>query len=99
MNMSKILVYTSEQESGLSSNALEALGFGQRISKATKKPVEAVVIGSNVKSVAEEAILCGASTVYQVENPLLANYQADLYFESLLAAFEKSAADIFVIPF
>ncbi|MDQ0257134.1 electron transfer flavoprotein alpha subunit [Evansella vedderi] len=97
--MSKVLVYVDQLEGNLSSNAREALTFSKGLANSFAGNVTAVVIGSNVEAAANEAIACGATIVYRAEDPLLADYEVDLYLEALYTAFHQSDADILILPF
>jgi len=97
--MSKILIYATQQEDSLTSGAKEALAFGSRLASATGGSVEAVLVGHSNMSGATEAIACGASKVYTVNNPMLAEYQVELFVDSLLKVFYQSGADVLLLSF
>jgi electron transfer flavoprotein alpha subunit len=97
--MSKILIYASQQDESLSSGAKEALAFGSRLANATAGSVEVVLIGPATTAGAKEAISYGASKVYTIANPLLAEYQVELYVDSLYTVFQQSDADVLLLSF
>ncbi|MEH7073524.1 electron transfer flavoprotein subunit alpha/FixB family protein [Neobacillus drentensis] len=97
--MTKILVYANHQEESLSSGAKEVLAFGSRLASVTEGTVEAVLVGVKPTAGAKEAISYGASKVYTVCNPLLAEYQVDLYVDSLYTVFQQSGADVLLLSF
>jgi electron transfer flavoprotein alpha subunit len=97
--MSKILIYANQQEESLSSGAKEALAFGSRLARATTGSVEAVIVGAATETGAKEAIAFGASKVYRVNNPLLLEYQVELYVDSLFTVFQQSGADVLLLSF
>ncbi|MEH7155722.1 electron transfer flavoprotein subunit alpha/FixB family protein [Neobacillus drentensis] len=97
--MNKILIYTHHQEESLSSGAKEVLAFGSRLASVTEGTVEAVLVGVKPTAGAKEAISYGASKVYTVCNPLLAEYQVDLYADSLYTVFQQSGADVLLLSF
>ena len=97
--MTKILIYANHQEESLSSGAKEALAFGSRLASATGGSVEAVLVGSATSAGVKEAIAFGASKVYTVFNPLLADYQVELYVDSLHMVFQQSDADLLLLSF
>src|SRR4051812_19941736 len=97
--MSKILIYASQQEESLSSGAKEALAFGSRMASATSGSVDVVLIGPAATVGAKEAISCGASKVYTVANPILSEYQVELYVDSLYKVFQQSDADVLLLSF
>ena len=97
--MSNILVFANQQGDALSPNAREALAFACQLAKSTGGEVAAVLIGRAAVTCSKEAIACGANKVYTVSNPLLADYQADVYVDCLYSVFKQSGADIFVLSF
>lgn len=97
--MTKILIYANQQEESLSSGAKEALAFGSRLASATTGSVEAVIVGAATETGAKEAIAFGASKVYTVNNPLLSEYQVELYVDSLFTVFQQSGADVLILSF
>jgi electron transfer flavoprotein alpha subunit len=97
--MSKILIYASQQDESLSSGAKEALAFGSRLANATAGSVEVVLIGPATTAGTKEAISYGASKVYTIANPLLAEYQVELYVDSLYKVFQQSGADVLLLSF
>jgi electron transfer flavoprotein alpha subunit len=97
--MSKILIYASQQDESLSSGAKEAVAFGSRLANATARSVEVVLIGPATTAGAKEAISYGASKVYTIANPLLAEYQVELYVDSLYKVFQQSGADVLLLSF
>ena len=66
---------------------------------STGGEVGAVLIGPMALAGAKEAIACGASKSYIVSDPLLAEYDVDLYVNSLYTVFQQSDADVLILPF
>src|SRR4051812_28239989 len=97
--MSKILIYANQQGESSSSGAREALAFGSRLASSTGGEVGAVLIGPMALAGVKEAIACSASKGYIVPDPLLAEYDVDLYVNSLYTVFQQSDADVLIVPF
>ncbi len=97
--MSKILVFANQQEESISSGAREALTFASTLAGSTGGEVAAVLVGPAAVSNSKEAIALGASKVYYAANPLLAEYQVDLYVEILYTVFQQSGADVMLLSF
>ncbi|MBV7503661.1 electron transfer flavoprotein subunit alpha/FixB family protein [Bacillus sp. sid0103] len=97
--MSKILIFANQHQESLTSGTKEALAFGSRLANATAGSVEAVMVGPSSTPGAMEAIACGASKVYTITNPLFAEYQVDLFVDSLLTVFQQSDADMLILSF
>ena len=54
---------------------------------------------SGAEGSAKEAIACGADQAFTVANPILDDYQAELYLDAICTVFQQSDADILVLPF
>lgn len=101
--MSKVLVYCEQANGKLKSSSLELLSAA----KNSGSVVEAVLLGSASKSLAEEAGKYGASKLYVCDNASLDNYNPQSYAEVLnslieaqqpkivLASGSSSARDLF----
>lgn len=74
-----ILVYVETVEGKLASIATELLGCGRKLADDLGQELSAVLVGSNVSNLAQEAIAFGADKVYVVEDPQLEDYQTDSY--------------------
>lgn len=66
-------------EGALAPITLELLGGGRRLADALGQKLSAVLLGSGLGALAQEAIAFGADRVYVVEDPLLNTYQTDAY--------------------
>ncbi len=74
-----VIVYAEAGEDKLSSIAAELLGCGRKLADDLGQELSAVLIGSNVSTLAQETIASGADKVYVVEDPLLDDYRTDSY--------------------
>lgn len=74
-----IWVFAEQREQKLVNVSLEILGEARRL--ADKKGVKAcaVLVGYEVKGLAEELIKYGADVVYVIDHPLLKSYTTDAY--------------------
>ncbi|WHZ04903.1 electron transfer flavoprotein subunit alpha/FixB family protein [Neobacillus sp. YX16] len=97
--MSRILVFANQQGDGLSSGAKEALAFGSRLASSTGGEVRSVTLGPFAETGAKEAIASGASIAYTISNPLLAEYDVELFVNSIHTVFQQSGADILILSF
>jgi electron transfer flavoprotein alpha subunit len=73
----EILVYVETQSGKLTRPAWEAVAAAQRLAADLGAPVAAVLLGSGVASLAQEAAKAEVHEVVSVESPLLADYTAD----------------------
>ena len=74
-----IMTYCEITEGKLPSISNEVLGCGRRIADDLGQELCTVLVGSDVGSLAQEAIAFGADKVYVVDDPLLKEYQTDSY--------------------
>ncbi|HHW57468.1 MAG TPA: electron transfer flavoprotein subunit alpha/FixB family protein, partial [Clostridia bacterium] len=74
-----IWIFAEQREQKLMNVSLEILGEARRL--ADKKGVKAcaVLVGYDVKNLADELIKYGADAVYVIDDPLLKNYTTDAY--------------------
>jgi electron transfer flavoprotein alpha subunit len=97
--MTRILVFANQQGDSLSSGAKEALAFGSRLASSNGGEVRSVTLGPFAEAGAREAIASGASIAYTISNPLLAEYDIELFVNSIHTVFEQSGADILILSF
>ncbi len=74
-----VLVYGEVVEGKLSGMAAELLGCGRKLADDLGQELSAVLVGSEVSGLAQEAVAAGADKVYVVEDSLLEDYQTDTY--------------------
>ncbi|MFH1775620.1 MAG: electron transfer flavoprotein subunit alpha/FixB family protein [Chloroflexota bacterium] len=74
-----VMVYGEVSEGKLAAITTELLGCGRKLADDLGEELAAVLVGSGVSGLAQEAIAFGADKVYVVDDALLANYQTDAY--------------------
>ena len=74
-----IMTYCETTEGTLPSISKEVLGCGRRLADDLGQELCTVLVGSDVGSLAQEAIALGADKAYVVDDPLLKEYQTDSY--------------------
>ncbi len=74
-----VLVHAEVANGRLTAIATELLGCGRKLADDLGEKLGAILVGSEVGKLAQEAIAFGADKVYIVEHPLLADYQTDSY--------------------
>ncbi|MCG0239649.1 MAG: electron transfer flavoprotein subunit alpha/FixB family protein [Firmicutes bacterium] len=95
--MQNVLVYAGADQGALTKSAREALGAGRRLADALGATLAAVVVAADTDALAQEAIACGADRVYAVANPILSEYQPDLWVAALEAAARAASPDVVLI--
>ncbi len=83
MEASEILVVGEVEDGRLSHTSKELLAAGRGLVADLGGPLAIGLLGSELEGPASEAILFGADKVYSVSNPLLGEYQVDLYLDAV----------------
>jgi electron transfer flavoprotein alpha subunit len=79
MGNNGVLVNCEINEGKLAPITIELLGAGGRLAKELGQDLYAVLIGSNIVGLVQEAIAYGANKVYVVDDPILKDYLTDSY--------------------
>jgi electron transfer flavoprotein alpha subunit len=74
-----VMIYCEATQEKLAAITTELLGCGRKLADDMGQELCAVLMGSDISSLAREAIAFGANKVYVVDNPLLQDYQTDSY--------------------
>jgi len=74
-----VMVYAEVSEGKLMAISTELLGCGRKLADELGEGLYAVLVGSEVSSLAQEVIAFGADKVYVVDAPILKDYQTDSY--------------------
>lgn len=92
-----ILIVAESQAGALSPAVAELAGAAQRLAKDLGVPIEAALVGAGVSGAAAELGKLGASTVYTVDNPALANYQLEPYTAALEAIASQAQPSVILM--
>jgi electron transfer flavoprotein alpha subunit len=74
-----VMVLAEATEKGLQAIDKELLGIGRKLADALHEELSVVLAGSSIAGFAPEAVTLGADTVYVIEDPLLKDYQTEVY--------------------
>ena len=74
-----VMIFSEVVEGKLTGMSTELLGCGRKLADDLGQELSAVIAGSDISNVAQEAIAYGADKVYVVDDPLLNDYQTDSY--------------------
>jgi len=74
-----VMTFCEAAEGKLAAIATELLGCGRKLADDLGQELSAVLVGSGISSLAQEAIAFGADKAYVVDDPLLKDYQTDSY--------------------
>jgi len=85
-----VMTFCEVAEGKLVSIATELLGYGRKLADELGQELSAVLVGSGIGSLAQEAIAFGADKAYVVDDTLLKDYQTDSY----VSAMEKVVKEV-----
>jgi len=91
-----VMVHAEVAEGKLASIATELLGCGRKLADNLGEKLSAVLVGSQIANLAQEAIAFGADKVYIVEGSLLKDYQTDSYVSAMEKAVKQVMPQIFL---
>ncbi|MBA7618247.1 Caffeyl-CoA reductase-Etf complex subunit CarE [subsurface metagenome] len=74
-----VMIYCEVSQKKLSATTTELLGCGRKLADDLGQELCAVLVGSDITGLGKEAIASGADKVYEVDDPLLKDYQTDSY--------------------
>jgi len=75
----EVWVFAEQNDGRLAETPIELMGKARDLADSLAVELSAVVLGNGIADIAEKLIHYGADKVYQVEHPLLKNYQANSY--------------------
>lgn len=93
-----VFVFAQQVDNKLSSIAFELIGEGKRLAaNLDTKEVTAVLIGSDVKGLADELAEYGADRVIVVDDPELKAYRTEPYAQALSAVINEFKPEIMLV--
>lgn len=92
-----VYVYAEQIDNELNSIAFELIGEGKSLADTLGTEVTAVLIGSDVKRLADELAAYGADKVIVVDDPQLKDYRTEPYTHALASVIEKYKPEIFLV--
>ncbi len=78
-----VMIYGEVTEGKLAAITTELLGSGRKLADDLGEELCAVLLGSDISSLAQEAITFGADKVYVIDDPLLEDYRTDSYVSAM----------------
>jgi len=93
-----IFVVAEQREGKLSRASFETIAGAQAISKETGWPVEVVLLGDALDSVAAELAAKNVARVYALESPTLAAYTSDAYVFALKSFLSEKQPKLVLMP-
>jgi electron transfer flavoprotein alpha subunit len=96
-NYKNVMIYAEVVDGKLATVTKELLGCGGKLAKDLGEELYAVLMGSGVSALANEVIAFGADKVYVIDNPLLKDYNQDLYFLSIAKIVQQEIPRIVIL--
>ena len=92
-----VYVFAQQVDNELSSIAFELIGKGKDLAADLNTEVTAVLIGYNVKALADELAAYGADRVIVVDDPELKDYRTEPYTHALASVIDTYKPDIMLV--
>ena len=92
-----VMIYGEVAEGKLATITTELLGCGRKLADDLGQELSAVLVGSDVSNLSQEAIAFGADKVYAVDDPLLKDYQTDSYVSVMEKVAEQAMPQILLL--
>ncbi len=92
-----VYIYAQQVDNELSSIAFELIGKAKDLAKDLNTDVTAVLLGSNVKGLADQLAEYGADKVIVVDDPALEVYKTEPYAHALSSVINEYKPDIMLV--
>ena len=92
-----VYVFAQQVDNEINNIAFELIGKGKDLANALGTDVTAVLVGSNVKNLADELGEYGADRVIVVDDPELKEYRTEPYAHALASVIKKYKPDVFLV--
>jgi electron transfer flavoprotein alpha subunit len=92
-----VFVFAQQVDNEINNIAFELIGKGKDLANALGTDVTAVLVGSNVKNLADELGEYGADRVIVVDDPELKEYRTEPYAHALASVIKKYKPDVFLV--
>lgn len=92
-----VYIYAQQVDNEISSIAFELIGKGKELAKDLDTDVTAVLLGYNVKGLADQLAEYGADKVIVVDDPELETYRTEPYAHALASVINEYKPDIMLV--
>ncbi|MBQ9119255.1 MAG: electron transfer flavoprotein subunit alpha/FixB family protein [Lachnospiraceae bacterium] len=92
-----VYVFAQQVDNVISGIAFELIGKGKELAKDLGTEVTAVLVGSDVKGLADELAEYGADKVIVVDDPELKEYRTEPYAHALASVINTYKPDVFLV--
>ena len=92
-----VFIYAQQVDNQISSISYELLGKAKELAAPLNTDVTAVLIGSNVKGLADQLAEYGADKVIVVDDPVLETYRTEPYAHALASVINEYKPEIMLV--
>ena len=92
-----VFIYAQQVDNQLDNIAFELLGEARELAKPLNTQVTAVVLGHNIKDMAQPLAEYGADRVIMVDDPMLEVYMNEPYTHALASVINEFKPDVFLV--
>ena len=92
-----VYIFAQQVDNAISPIAFELLGKAKELAKDLETEVTAVLLGYNVKGLADSLAEYGADNVVVVDSPVLETYRTEPYTQALAAAINEYKPEIMLV--
>lgn len=92
-----VYIFAQQVDNAISPIAFELLGKAKELAKDLETEVTAVLLGYNVKGLADELAEYGADNVVVVDRPVLETYRTEPYTQALTAVINEYKPEIMLV--
>jgi electron transfer flavoprotein alpha subunit len=89
-----VWIFIEQNDGKIEGVSLELLGAGRKLANKLQVPLSGFLLGSEIKSLANQVIAYGADQVYMVDHPVLKNYRTESYMKGVMLLAEKYKPEI-----
>ncbi len=92
-----VFIFAQQTDGKISPISFELLGKAKDLASSLNTDVTAVLIGSEIKNLANSLAEYGADKVIVIDNPVLKNYRTEPYTQALAAAINEYKPEIMLV--
>jgi electron transfer flavoprotein alpha subunit len=89
-----VWIFAEQRNSKIASVVLELLGEGRKLADKLGVDLSAVVFGENIESSAKELVRYGADKIYIVDDPVLKDFNDEIYSEILTDLIQEHKPEV-----
>lgn len=89
-----VWIFIEQNEGKVEGVSLELLGAGRKLADKLNVPLAGLLLGDDIKTLANQVIAYGADEVYMIDHPVLKNYRTESYMKGVIQLAEKYKPEI-----